>query len=385
MNGFSIEFPKADSLLSLIEDSAENVLVISAPNFEERSLEFIRFVGRGLEKLPRTVDWRIVTLQGSNRYDILDFVKARNANRALEYLRATEFEDGTGAICHELPYPPRDGDIRHFLRECSEIQSEDYSLVIDASAIPRGVLWAIIRLLSNKGRGAMGFRAPRSIYVTYAWAKAYPAYADAENVGRIQDSFAEKSLAETIERSESVDAVLVTSGNSHLASRTLDQIMQNSSKRDVAVEVVNFIRPRGFDRSNHHMLMHQGLSAAAADNDRVSSSYVYHVEHAFRWFETLADKAFEKLQNNIHHTFILSPFGPKVLNICAQLVAEDYLLKIRADPDLVQKLSAANRLPTDCVSVLNAQKTQYLSTYSIGADGEITVLKFSGEVQDTIA
>lgn len=381
MNDFSIEFPRPEDLVTLLDEGAHNFLVISAPNFEERSLEFIRFVGRRLNAIPSTVDWRIVTLQGSNRYDILDFVKARNANRATEYLKATDFLEGREATSHELPYPPRDDDLRRFFRECSEIQAADYSLVIDASAIPRGVLWAMIKLLSNTGPGGAGFRAPKDIYLIYAWAKGYPTHADAENAGRIQDSFAGKSLTETIERSDSVDAVLVTSGNSHLASRTLDQIMQNASKRDVAIEIVNFIRPRGFDRSSHHMLMHQGLSAASTSNDSVSSSYVYHVEHAFKWFETLAEKAFEKLQSNANHTFILAPFGPKILSICAQLVAEDFLMRINHDDGLAKRLADAHRLPTDCISVLNAQKTQYLSTYSIGADGEISILKFSGLTQ----
>lgn len=367
-----------DVVQDALLDKDHPVSVITAPNFEDRSNAFIQKYCS--EALRRELNnrWHIVTLQGKNEYDARDFIKARNCNRAYSSLTRSGLKDGQNLFLKQMLVPTSNEDLRALLGGATDGMGDDFTLVIDVSAIPRAFLWQLIFALSPSRSMTRGFRVPKNLWLVYSWAKSYPDTFEFETVGRIADSISARSLDEIVYRSDSMDAVVFTSGNTRSAYIAVDAFARTAHKKDFFVEIVHFVRPLGFSQSWHHLRLAQELLAKKPSTDRMQNSYVFHVEHALAWMRTLAKKSFQKLKQRGDHTFVIAPNGPKILSILAQFVADEYISAIMDDPKLVSQLSAQGKSPKDCVAVLTAQGSQFLSIYSLGTDGEITCAAVNG-------
>jgi hypothetical protein len=115
-----------------------------------------------------------------------------------------------------------------------------------------------------------------------------------------------------------------------------------------------------------------------------SNHYVFDVDHALAYFRDVAERSLMRLRERHQHRLLLAPFGPKVLAVIAQFVAEEYIDAIKKDRALLSQLSAADVSPEQCVEVLNSSGTQYLSLYSLGQSGDVSAIKLQGSLADEI-
>lgn len=361
-----------DHVLETLVNPNEAVSIIVAPNFEERSNAFLQgFCARIIDH-DLNNRWQIITLQGPNEYDARDYMKARNCNRAYEALLLAGLREGKDVFLTRMMNPTTDEDLRSLLGKATDGMESEFSLIIDISAIPRAFLWRVLAALSPSEHGPLGFKLPKRIWLVYAWAKDYSSSLEFETTGRIVDLISARSLAEVIQRSESIDAAVFTSGNTRNAFMLVDAFSSIAHSRDFSLELVHFIRPTGFNRSWHHLRLHQDLLARNVPTDRMNNSFVFHIAHTLAWLRTLADKAFNRLKERGNHSFLIAPNGPKIISVLAKLVADEYIARIINDVELLNVIGNRGISPKDCVSILLSQGSQFLSIYSLGIDGEIS-------------
>jgi hypothetical protein len=108
---------------------------------------------------------------------------------------------------------------------------------------------------------------------------------------------------------------------------------------------------------------------------KISNHYVFDVEHALHYFRDAAEKAIWRLRERKQHRMLLAPFGPKVLAVIAQFVAQEYVDFIKNDRALSSQLQQIDVPPEQCAEVLNSSGTQYLSLYSLGKAGDVSAIR----------
>lgn len=364
-----------EQVQSILLDERRPTSVISAPNFEDRSTTLVDEYCLHKPDRQTNTRWHLVTLQGPNERDVRDLIKARNSNRA----RATLLNSGakleSDLFCSEIQNPATDVNLRSLLTNATDQWRDEFDLVIDGSALPRSFLWSLLKMVSPIKDGEAGFNLPKRVYLTYAWAKNYPHSLEHETTGRLIDTVTAALADEVVSTAKSFDAVVFANGSTRSAFMAVEALLRDSHQKECAIEVVHFVRPKGFARSWRHLMRHQKLLTKTNSNDRVSNSYVFHVDHALKWLRAIADRALARLSHNPFHRLIIAPNGPKPISMISQFVADEFLASIRADEELLDSLKQNNLTPKDCISVLGVDGSQFLSAYSLGRDPEITCLE----------
>jgi hypothetical protein len=363
------------SVLESMLDASRPSSIIVAPNFEDRSIALAQTFCERAGAVQSQNRWHIITLQGQNEYDARDYIKARNCNRVYETLTDSGFVDGENLFLQRVMNPANEDELRVLLGSATDGMGEDFTLIVDVSAIPRAFLWQLISALSPERSNVAGFIKPKRLLLAYSWAKDYSPTLEFETTGSIIDSVSARPLEQIVSRSASIDAVIFTSGNTRNAYMAVQLISSFAHKKEFFVELVHFVRPRGFARSWHHLKLHQELLGKRPSTDRMANSFVFHVEHALAWLRALSEKSFKKLKERRDHSFIIAPNGPKIVSILAQFVADEYIARIVDDRDLSIRLRDEGRSPKDCVSVLSTRGSQFLSIYSLGVDGEMSCVE----------
>ena len=370
-----VEIISWDDVRTAILDPGHRVSLITAPNFEERSNALISDVcGSTIGKNPGN-RWHIVTFQGANEHDIRDYIKSRNCNLGYELLLGPGLCSSEDVILKSMALPAVDHEVRALLSSATEGMGKDFTLIIDISSIPRAFLWRLIDTLTPY---RFGFNAPSRLWLVYGWAEGYSETLEFETTGQIVDFDTDRTLEEIVEKSRSLDAVVFTSGNVRNAFMTVEAISHTAHQKDFFVEIVHFIRPRGFSRSWHQLRMHNRAANALSEQISFENSYVFHVEHALSWMRDLGKKSLRKLREAEDHIFVIAPNGPKILAILAQFVADEYINTILGDDQLMDALARSGRSAKDCVAILSTQSSQFLSVYSLGVDGEFSCASVKG-------
>ena len=367
-----------DAVLSALTNPNRKVSVITAPNFEERSCALIDATCKHTLTENPNNRWHVVTFQGANEHDVRDLIKSRNCNRAYRTLREAGLVDGKDLFLQKLRLPILEHELKALLNSATARFDKEFTLIVDVSSIPRAFLWRLISQLSPRDIGHSGFWIPDSLYLVYSWATSYPEVLEYETTGQIVDLENNRSLSDIIDNSKSIGAVIFANGNVRNAFMEVEALLSSAHKKDFFVEIVHFVRPKGFSRSWSNIRRHQGLLAKRPSEHRTSNSYVYHVGHALDWMRQLAKKSYTKLKTTGEHVFVIAPNGPKIISILAQFVADEYLARIRQDKDLLRSLSSKGLSPGDCVAVLGPHGSQFLSVYSIGVDGEFSCANVRG-------
>lgn len=362
-------------VINRLVDSGEVCKFLVAPNFEERSKYLARYLCENdfVDKMNST--WSILTLQGKNPHEIMDIIKARNSNQVFQIL-ASKYPHSTEKIRYaELGYPSLPEAVRRILSDLLGADLKDSILVVDISCIPRNLLWTLLQLLNGAGDFQTGFPRPKEIYLVYSWAHDYSSYVGSETIGDIVGNTAKEPVHKLVEDAESIDAVVCTSGNTQDAFRTIDLISNVFERREVNIELVHFIRPRGVKISMRHLQMHQDLLRRTKSEDRVTNNFIFGADHALKYFREKAAAGLDKLKNRRQHRLLFAPFGPKLLSVLAQFVSNEYINEIKSIPAVVNFLTETHTPPDNCVQVVNSSGTQYLSLYSLGVSGHFSCVR----------
>ncbi|GAA1033701.1 MULTISPECIES: hypothetical protein [Amycolatopsis] len=344
--------------------SHARVMIILAPNFEERSThcctELIElFEGLDQDGSTSEIHWIIFTLQGRHSPTFLDAIKAVNVRRVVQALSGGQHR---GRVAHKIIEYPIDpgrflGELALLMRGLPCIDQ----LIVDYSAVPRNLLSALIEEVaassSNRGR----FPKVRKVALLYAWADNYPKAAGPELLGEVVGHFSSLPLRSLLEERDHAEVVIFAAGTTHDAVALLEALRGNGMGNQIGIHLVNFMNSDNLLESrlklrNHYTILRD------APLQGVQVRYVFTVRHALAYMRDVAAICSQASDEGLRTLLAIGSFGPKPLAVAAQFVVQEH----------AEQHGTTSEVRAD---VLNSRGSQYLSPYSLGAR-DITVFEY---------
>lgn len=340
------------------------VLVVIAPNFEERSRGFVdhvlalraRISDEGLPLRP--LRWLVLIFQGDNP-NFLDGVKGHNARKAITELYAEGFEPAVRFKA--LPYPitgPRlVSEIRDELRDLERVESA----IIDFSAIPRNVLYRLIESITQ-GQFEPHIDAHTSIHLAYCWATSYPDVRNLELIGEIRGQSSQLPLAQFVAGADYCDLTVLAAGSVHDAYGAVTGVRDLARSAVVNLTTIYFMNPWNLDESWKQLRNHHGLLREA--NNGWQIEYCFGTNHFVDIIERRLERALVESEKGRKVAFAAAHFGPKPMVVATQMILDRF----------VARQTGTRRLRAD---MFNGMGTQYLSVYSLGV-GRLSFFSLDG-------
>ncbi|MEA3063260.1 MAG: hypothetical protein QOJ94_3041 [Sphingomonadales bacterium] len=331
-----------------------DIVVIIAPNFEERSTAMPKRLIRDFKKanIQRSrVRWFVLTIQGSHSPEILDAVKAIYTRKVIGRLVDAGYP--LERVHHQVvAYPMASEKFTSLLARSFRLLDGPLNLIIDFSALPRNLLSTLLTQVASSGPPAAALPNVRTAWLVYANAKLYPDGSGPEFVGNIIGNFTGIPLRELLEHKTHADIVLLAGGSGHDAFEVLDIVRSTKLGNQIRLHVVNYISDTNLHESHRKLRHHYGLLAEA---QRLGADirYIFSVRHALEFMRQTARRCASVRNSGFSTLFAVAPFGPKPFAVAAHFVRQEYL----------GMLTDREYLEAD---VLNSSGTQYLSLYSMG-------------------
>lgn len=339
------------------------LVVLIAPNFEARSLRLCELI---LEEIAwaeatnvpvREIRWLVVTLQGKHADNSLDSLKASYAYRSLTWLSKLEGEH----VRHKVwEYPVSSARLEKLF--LSLLRGwHPKALLADFSALPRNILFKLLRTLDTSDYTRNELSGIRHVYLTYVWARSYPHSGNLEAVGDVTGHFTDSTLTDFLQPAQYANTVLVTSGSVHDSFSVVSSVADVRGGRDLKRQIVTFVNRYNYSESWRQLRNHYTILDKSA-SEGWTHSYAFSIDHALAIFYHAAQDTLSK-GADMDSRLALCTFGPKPLAVGAQLIVED----------VRRQAVGEHRVSAD---LFNSHGSQYLSTYSMGAGG-ISVFEYS--------
>ena len=207
-----------DVLLSSLREHGRKLVVLAAPNYEERSVlgpvkifEILKMAYS--DRISECVLCRIVSLQSRRPHEILDEIKTHNIERFKGELRGlfVPFE-------HKVfTFPGSEQRaLDSFVSDAIMKGGRDVDLLIDISCFPRTLLLQLLEWLFPENKGApftQGSTTIHDVYINYSWAESYPTCCGPELIGDIVGYMTGKSFMELLDGKKIAHLVLMTTGS----------------------------------------------------------------------------------------------------------------------------------------------------------------------------
>lgn len=338
--------------LEALPHSGRKALFVFFPNFEERSVTAAQIVSQHPD-IRRVSHGMVYRLQGVRPAEILDEVKRENAERVVQSCRTVWPELDTS----QLAYPTF--PFRHFqaaIRERIEALGPVADIIVDISATPRDLLFQLFEVLFPVD--AMGsFRVGKirigSIYFIYSWAKNYPISSGPELLGDLTGYQNQKPLPELLRNKNRVRLTVCGAGTGHDALQAVTVADLMVHKTTLTSDVYFLLNRRNPLRSFDQMMRHQSLMNYAQRNG-LQFTTVFSVDHFSAELTRIAgEAAADHAEGNC--AFIVGPFGPKPLGLCAYFATKEYL-----------RLCSIRGSNGNTADILDLNGAQYLTLYSLG-------------------
>jgi hypothetical protein len=345
-----VDYSRVASDLSALEG---DIVIIVAPNFEERSTAITRRLIRELKKnnIRRSrVRWFVLTIQGNHSPEILDAVKSIYTRKVIDRLLFAGYSPER--VHHQMvAYPMASERFTSLLARSFRSLGGPLSLVIDFSALPRNLLSTLLTQVAASGSPAAALPNVTNAWLVYANAKSYPDTSGPEFVGNIVGNFTGIPFRELLEHKTHADIVLVAGGSGHDAFEVLDIARSTKLGNQIRLHVVSYISDSNLHESHRKLRHHYGL-LAEAQRFGADIRYIFSVRHALEFMRQTARRCASVRNAGYSTLFAVAPFGPKPFAVAAHFVRQEYL----------DMLAHREHLEAD---VLNSSGTQYLSLYSL--------------------
>lgn len=340
--------------------------VVVAPNFEQRSIGVIEWLLSNRAQLMeegatlRPLNWLVLTFQGRNSPGFLDGVKGNHARKAMEMLVAEGFNET--ARHRSLPYPIDEDLLVSEIRAQLGGLGEAHEVLIDFSAIPRNVLFRLMRALSQ-GRLEPHIARGAELTLAYCWAKGYPEVGNLELIGEIRGQFERRALSEFVSDSDYCELVVLAAGSVHDAYSALASVEQLSRSAQVAVTVIYLVRDENLRESwrqlrNHHGLLHDTTTGWEID-------FAFNITHVLDIMQQRMERAAREARQGRTVRVAAAVFGPKPAAVGTQMLVESF-----------RGMGEAEHLSFS-LDIFNSMGSQYLSVYSLGV-GDLSVYALDG-------
>lgn len=354
------------SVRSIIRScSRKQLVVILAPNFEERSTlcceELLNIIREECPDHPDAVSisWVVFTLQGRHSPTFLDAIKAVNVRKVIRSLQAADRRD---KVVHKiLEYPIDQGRFVSELALLMHGLSSIDELIVDYSAFPRNLLSALIEEVEKSGGLGSRFPSVGSLTLLYAWSESYPKAAGPELLGEVVGHFSRLPLRSLLEGRNHAEIVIFAAGTTHDTFSLLESVRDNGMGNQIGIHLVNFVHTDNLLESRLKLRNHYTILRDAPLRG-VQVRYVFTVRHALAYMRDVAQICAQAVEEGSRSLLAIGSFGPKPIAVGAQFVVQEFLRKC----DSVGDARA---------DVLNSRGSQYLSPYSLGS-GKIGVFDY---------
>lgn len=360
-----LKVARLDAIASAVSSpETKQVMIILAPNFEERSVHCCRELLDMIdaESTKARISWIVLTLQGRHSPTFLDAIKAVNVRRVLGLLH--ESGHANDLDHRTLEYPMDQGkfisELALLIRGIAAIDE----LIVDYSALPRNLLSALIEEVEASSGGARKFPRVKSVSMLYAWAVAYPKASGPELLGEVVGHFSRLPLRSLLEGRDHAEVVIFAAGTTHDAFSLLESLRGHGMGNQIGIHLVNFMHTDNLLESRLKLRSHYTLIRDAPQQG-VQVRYVFNPRHALAYMRDVAKVCVQASEDGARSLLAIGSFGPKPIAVAAQFVAQE-LRRIHGALTDVQ------------ADVLNSRGSQYLSPYSLGA-GDISAYRYEPE------
>jgi len=342
-----------NKLLERIESSSRSIAIVIAPNFEERSISFVKRLLNRLadnKEARSKIWWFMITLQGDHPPQILDAIKARNAQRCWKLIEKNSPESFRA---HEiLLYPAESRSLGYRLDSFFREMDEEFDLIIDYSSIPRSLLTQILNEVSSSYKSSARLADATELYLTYTWADGYPQNTRTEFVGEIMGHYSQTNLEKLIANKDLVDIVVFSGGNVHDVAATMELLYRSILGKNLSVSLCILLNDVNMSISQENMRNNYKTLLDTFSRDSSSIRFVFSVDDAYEFLSSFVSKSLCNTEPG--RGFLgIAPFGPKPVGVAAHFALTQYA---SSNP-------GAKRGDYDILTVSDAQ---YLSVYSLG-------------------
>jgi len=341
-----------DGFFSQLTLSERPLVVVVAPNFEDRSMSFLkRFVDR-VSVDQGDVRWLMFTLQGPHIQQLLDAIKARNARRCWQLLE--EHRPQSARLHEVVQYPTEIERFVHRLASHIADLDAEVDLLIDYSSIPRRLLTQLLGRIAGTGPVESKLYRVRDLWLSYTWADSYPDAIKDEFIGDIVGNYSRDSLESLMNGKEMVELIIFLGGSVHEVSATLEIARRANLGNNLKIVLVVYYGDVNHGNSdwvlrNHHKILRDEFS-----KDASSVRFVYSIEDVVSFLNASVRQSACLAKGN-RGLFAIAPFGPKPISVAAHFALDTY-----------RGLAAGAGPAASNCEMLTISGSQYLSVYSLG-------------------
>lgn len=342
------------------------LLVIAAPNFEQRSRGVVERILATRVRLSddgfqvRPIEWLLVTFQGAGGANFLDGVKGNMARETQTDILSESKSDHV-EFCL-IPYPLDEQSLILYLRGGLHGLTVPEVVIIDFSAIPRNILFKLVVAMSRDAL-VPHIHGDDQVYLTYCWATHYPQMGNLELVGETRGQLSRQPLSSFVEGSDYCEVTVLNAGAVHDAYAALTSVEPITLTGDTSITTVYFVHNFNLRESWRQLHNHHGLLRQAGAGWQVE--YAFTVNHVLDIVERSAECALIEARKGRRAVFAAANFGPKPVVVGTQMIVENIMYQ-----------ASRENLKLDA-DLFNSMGTQYLSVYSLGV-GHVSVFRLAG-------
>jgi hypothetical protein len=299
-----LEIPER-TLIDYINEKEIKTLLVTSPNYEERSLALPAFILNSIKSKQineQNFVFKFLTLQGS-RYQavgILDELKQFNIDKAKKDF--ANFNVQWKII--DYPDGYNQGTISDLLKEwAQQLNGVKANIIVDISGLPRSIIIDLSRAIDELPD--IYKTKIQNIFVIYTSAKTYPQLRYPQDIGSIRAHFSKRPIQDMIHgRCSRVETTIFPGIQGFEAKLLIDELHNTEGSRHILV----FASGRDFMTSMIIMRANQLALQQAKDIE-----YYFSIPDGVRKMEeSISSQIQTVLQRVVPGTFFLiAPFGPK--------------------------------------------------------------------------
>lgn len=348
----------APQTVAALLDSDEPVVVLVAPNFEDRSVHAASWVLDALAGRTESVAAQTVWLQTPGVDDIFDRIKAANRDQVASSFK--HLRERSTQLRVDLPASDAGLLLNKNLDLVNSVGGEA-TLVVDISSLPRTVVRHILDgiVQAHARTKVSGARRYRRVICLYTAAGDYPVGADSDVIGGVDGYFTKRSVHDLISTAGVLDAVISLAGTSHDSAQTLDALWQHGLPASTNISATVLMNRENFVYS-YQRLAHAAWTLNQSVRHGTDLVYSFEIADVVR-------QIFARTENALHRhteyreaggegvpTFLVGGFGPKPLGLAALLASMRY-----------RRVMDSHRISAT-TDVLQVRGWQYTTRYSHG-------------------
>lgn len=357
------EFSIKNAILQ-IEAMHQDVLMVVAPNYEERSNAWLSYLGELNNAITQHNKFFVgtITLQAQTHQNVfLDGLKRHNTEKASDHLES--FSNHRLVRSNAVITYPQGFSLNELKAEIENWIAElkgPLVVVIDISALPRNIILSLLNIF----RSICFDGTISKLYFLYTWAEKYPRSGRLASIGSLGMAQDGRKFSQFLNGIQDVRALLVASREGYSGRLFLDSLSPLS-------QIDTYIYMEKNDPLASHQIIYANFSLLSALEGRSNADLHYYMSIP-RGHRLLIDAASQiavewdrnKVRNK-SRAFVVAPFGPK------PIIISSYIACNKINPTL------------GLAGIVLHSGLQYSDTYSVGIRNsscfEVSISEFIGE------